>query len=64
MSGIDGATLGDGVIGIDGDTLGDKEQSRDEVSLLRSKVRSLVDAGTAFALVMLGKEDAGITLGD
>ena len=64
MSGIDGATLGDGVIGIEGDTLGDKEQSRDEVSLLRSKVRSLVDAGEKLTLLFWGKEDAGITLGD
>ena len=51
------------MLGIDEDTLGDTEHCGDKVSQLVSKGRTFVDAGTSFALVMLGKEDAGITLG-
>ena len=52
------------MLGIDADTLGDTEHCGDKVSQLGSKGRSFMDAGTSFALGMLGKEDAGITLGD
>ena len=52
------------MIGVDEDTLGDTEQCRDKLSQWGSKVRSLVDVGTKCALGMLGREDAGITLGD